>query len=259
MGQDGAPMATSSANGPALRVAAWSCPRTVSTALMRSFGNRPDTAVCDEPLYAHYLASTGRPHPGADEIVAQHESDWRAVARWLTGPVPGGRRVFYQKHMAHHLLDDVERDWLWEIERHFFLIRAPRELLPSLDAVTPRPTLADTGFPQLFELFEAVRARTGVAPPVVDARDLLLAPRAVLVELCAALGLAFDQAMLAWPPGPRASDGVWARHWYASVERSTGFGPYRAKTGPLPQHLAELCEQCARPYETLHRHRIQAS
>ncbi|HEX6984335.1 MAG TPA: hypothetical protein VF170_03110, partial [Planctomycetaceae bacterium] len=139
-----------------LRLAVWSGPRNISTAMMRSWGNRSDTVVVDEPLYAHYLKVTRLPHPGADEVLAHHESDWRKVAEFLTGPVPGGKRIFYQKHMAHHLLPEIGRDWLSRLT-HVFLIRDPKEMLTSLMKVLPEPRVEDTGLPQQVELFERVR------------------------------------------------------------------------------------------------------
>jgi len=192
-----------------LRIAMWSGPRNISTALMRSFGSRPDTAVCDEPLYAFYLARREVDHPGRDEVVAQGETDWRAVARFLTGPVPDGKAVFYQKHMAHHLLPEVGRAWLEELV-HGFLIRDPREMLLSLAKVMPAPTALDTGLPQQLELYRSVERRLGRPPPVIDARDVLQDPAGLLRALCTALELEFTPAMLSWAPGLRSTDGVWA-------------------------------------------------
>lgn len=240
-----------------LRIAMWSGPRNISTALMRSFEARGDTAVCDEPLYAHYLARRPVDHPGREEIVATCETDWRKVADFLTGPVPGGKPVFYQKHMAHHLLPEIGREWLSELT-HAFLIRDPREMLLSLAKVTPDPGALDTGLPQQLELLRAVERRTGKTPPVIDARDVLENPRAVLTKLCAALGLEWTEAMLAWPPGRRASDGVWAKHWYAEVEKSTGFERYRPRPGELAPELARVHAQCLAPYRTLHALRLTA-
>ncbi len=234
------------------RIAMWSGPRNLSTALMRSWESRADTVVVDEPLYAVYLAATGKDHPGRDAVLASQPTDWRDVAAALTGPVPGGAPLWYQKHMAHHLLPHVGRDWLDdESVRHAFLIRDPAAMIVSLDAVTPDPTLDDTGLPQQVELFERVRQRDGAAPPVVDAADVLRDPPGVLRALCAALGVPFDGAMLSWAPGPRATDGVWAAHWYASVERSTGFGPPRAEAADVPARLAPLLDQCRPLYAHL--------
>jgi hypothetical protein len=224
---------------------------------MRSFGSRPDTWVCDEPLYAHYLAVTGYAHPMAAEIIEQDENDWRAVVAQLTGPVPGGRAVFYQKHMAHHLLPEVGRSWLASLS-HAFLLRNPRQMLASLLAVLPEPRLEDTGLPQQVELFERLADEHGSPPPVVDSADVLADPEGVLRNLCAALSLDFDPSMLHWEPGPRETDGCWAPHWYGSVERSTGFGPPRAEETHLPASLEPLCEACDELYDRLARYRISA-
>jgi hypothetical protein len=239
-----------------LRVAMWSGPRNISTALMRSWGNRDDTFVCDEPFYAHYLVATKRPHPMAAEVIASQENDWQKVVARLTGEVPGGKSVFYQKHMSHHLRPEIRRDWLPQLT-NCFLIRDPREVLLSLDEKFERPQLPDTGYPQQLEIFEYIRRTTGRLCPVVDARDILADPRGVLSRLCAALGLPFQEAMLHWPPGPRDTDGVWAKHWYNAVEKSTGFQPYQPKDQPLPDRLKKLYDECLPFYEKLHAFRIQ--
>ena len=229
-----------------VRIAMWSGPRNLSTALMRSFGNRPDTAVTDEPFYAFYLARTGLEHPGRDAVIASQPTDWRTVAGVLTGPVPDGRAVWYQKHMAHHLLPGVGRTWT-DAMANAFLIREPREVLASYARVRAVATLDDLGLPQQCELFRRVADRLGKAPPVLDARDLLRDPREALTALCGALGVAFSDAMLSWPSGRRATDGVWAEHWYGAVARSTGFQPWRPRPIDLPPDLESLAED-ARPY-----------
>ena len=234
----------------AARIAMWSGPRTISTALMRAWENRGDTVVVDEPLYAFYLAHTTVDHPGREEIIASQPSDWRAVLDRLTGdPLPDGQAIFYQKHMTHHLLPSVERARLRPL-RHAFLIRSPRELLASYARVRATPTVEDLGLPQQVEIFRTLGG------PVVDARDILEQPEPVLRALCAALDVPFDPAMLSWPAGPRETDGVWAPHWYENVWRSTGFGPYRPPTDPLAPHLVPLLDTCQRCYDELAAHRI---
>jgi sulfotransferase family protein len=228
----------------------WSGPRTVSTALMRSFGNRPDTVVADEPLYGFYLASTGIGHPGRDEILANMPSDWREVVDDLaSSPLPAGKSVFYAKHMTHHLLPEVDRGALAPF-RHAYLIRDPSELLASYAKVRGAPELDDLGIRQQAAIF-------GDFPgPVLSSRDLLEDPAGMLRALCGALGIPFTDAMLSWPPGPRDSDGVWAPYWYDSVWRSTGFGPHHPRTEPLPPHLATLAGRCQPYYERLYAHRL---
>lgn len=241
-----------------LRLAMWSGPRNVSTALMRSWGNRDDAIVVDEPLYAHYLAVTGRPHPGREEVLAHHETDWRRVVESLLAPLPGGKRVFYQKQMSHHLLPDIGRDWLGQVT-NAFLIRDPAAMLVSLSEKLDEFDLADTGLPQQVEIFDRVVADTGRVPPVVDSADLLAAPEALLRRLCEALGVAFSPRMLAWPPGRRDTDGIWAPWWYARVEESTGFeAPPPRPSVPLPPELRAIEAQCRPLYDKLWRHRLTA-
>jgi hypothetical protein len=237
-------------------IACWSGPRNISTAMLRSWGSRDDTHVTDEPLYAHYLLEHGFEHPGREEIFARHESDASKVIAWLTGPVPGGKPIWYQKHMAHHLLPDVPRGWLDQV-RHAFLIREPRAMLASLVKVTPHPTLHDTGLPQQLEILAREKARTGSTPPIVDARDVLEDPRRTLSALCAALGVPFQERMLSWPAGRRDTDGVWAKHWYDAVERSTGFEPYRPKRADVPETLGRVLAEAERCYAELHAQRLR--
>ena len=243
--------------GQGTKIAMWSGPRNISTALMRSWENRSDTAVCDEPLYAYYLHETGLDHAMRDEVIASQPTDWREVAADLTGPTPGGAAVHYQKHMAHHLLDGVGREWLTGLV-NCFLIREPKGMLPSLDEKLPNPRLEDTALPQQVALFLAERERTGETPPVIDSKDVLEDPRGVLGALCERLEVPFEEAMLSWPKGARPTDGVWAAHWYGNVEETTGFGPYRSSEAHLPAHLASMYDECLALYETLHAHRITA-
>jgi hypothetical protein len=228
----------------------WSGPRTVSTALMRSWGSRADTVVVDEPLYAFYLARTGLEHPGRDKILTSQPNDWPTALTHLTNAaLPAGRTVCYQKHMTHHLLPEVDRRALAPL-RHAHLIRDPRELLASYAKVRSAPEFDDLGLRQQAEIFDALGG------PVIDSRDLLERPEGVLRALCSALGVPFDPAMLSWPPGPRDTDGVWGPYWYEGVWGSTGFGRYRPPAGELPAHLAPLAKRCQPYYERLHAHRL---
>ncbi|HEV2473852.1 MAG TPA: hypothetical protein VGS41_14345 [Chthonomonadales bacterium] len=242
------------APGP-LRIAMWSGPRNISSAMMRSWGNRLDAWVTDEPLYAHYLLVTGFNHPGREEVIASQETDWRKVASWLTGPVPNGKRVWYQKHMAHHLLPDIDRKWIHGLT-NCFLIREPREMITSLIKVYPEAGLADTGLPQQMELFTSEMERTGEVPPVIDSKDMLLNPEGMSRLLCRRLGVEFSDRMLSWPVGTRETDGAWAPYWYGAVERSTGYEKYRSKPDPVPQPLQGVLDECDRLYCRLAAHRL---
>lgn len=239
-----------------IRIAMWSGPRNISTAMMRSWENRPDTVVLDEPFYAHYLLATGIDHPGRQEVIAAQETDWRAVARQLSeDPLPPGKTISYQKHMTHHLLDTMDVDWIDGLH-NCFLIRAPQEVIASYIKVRPEVTLADLGLREQRRIFDHVRRRTGDVPPVLDSGDVLANPRGMLSLLCSRLGIAFDERMLQWPAGPRPSDGVWAKYWYSAVWASTGFGPARARVEAVPQHLHKLLDEANDLYAELYNHRL---
>ena len=233
----------------------WSGPRNISTAMMRAWESRADTRVVDEPFYAHYLARTGYEHPGADEVICCGETDWRAVVRGLVADC-GATPIFFQKHMTQHMLAHIDRSWLRQIA-HCFLIREPRRMLLSFAKVIPNPRLDQTGLPQQVEIFNTVRDASGAVPPVIAAKDVLLNPERMLRKLCAALDLPFDRAMLRWKAGRRASDGVWAKHWYGAVERSTGFAPYMEDDSPLPAQMNGLLEECQELYEQMSEHCIR--
>jgi hypothetical protein len=242
----------------ALRIAMWSGPRNISTAMMRAWENRADTAVIDEPFYAHYLVETGVEHPGRDEVIAAHETDADKIAAMLAGPIPGDKPVWYQKHMTQHMLPEMRLDWLERVT-NCFLIRAPEAVVASFTIQRPDAEAWELGFEQQAHLFDYVRDQLGHAPPVIDAADVLKNPRGVLTALCATLRIPFSDDMLSWPAGRRASDGAWAPHWYAAVERSTGFAPYRALTRELSASQQALVDECAPYYARLAKHRLAAA
>ncbi len=238
-----------------VRIAMWSGPRNISTAMMRAWENRPDTAVIDEPFYAHYLHATGSDHPGRDEVIAAYETDWRRVVDQLTGPVPGRKPVFYQKHMTHHMLPGMDEEWLAGIA-NVFLIRNPRAVIASYARKRGTATADDIGIERQQELFEVVQRRTGTTPPVIDAARVLADPQGVLGRLCEMLGLEFDARMLSWPAGPRPTDGIWAKYWYHAVERSSGFQEPEAIEPELPPELEALADRSRPIYEALLAHHL---
>lgn len=236
----------------------WSGPRNLSTAMMRSFGNRADTFVSDEPFYGCFLKASGADHPMRDEVIAAMDCDWAGVARTISGPVPGGRPIWYQKHMWHHMVGPVGyADFAGDFT-HAFLIRDPALMIASYLRKREAAAFEDFGLDRQAEFFEREADRLGEAPPVVDAQDVLADPRGTLSMLCGRLGIAFDPAMLAWPPGGRATDGPWAPHWYQTVEASTGFGPPEPLPDDLPDDALRLAERCLPYYERLAAHRIVA-
>ena len=235
------------------RICLWSGPRNVSTALMYGFAQRADTRVIDEPLYAHYLRASGADHPGRDEVLAKMDADGdRVVREVILGPCD--RPVLFMKQMAHHLID-LDRAFLRETV-NALLIRDPREMLPSLAANIAAPTLGDTGLKMQVDLLAELEG-SRQDPPILDARRLLLDPPGVLEIFCRRLGIAFDERMLSWRAVPRPEDGIWARHWYENVHRSTGFAAYRPKTEPFPEPLRPLLDECRPYYEELEHRAIK--
>jgi hypothetical protein len=238
-----------------LRIAMWSGPRNLSTAMMRSFGHRADTAVSDEPFYGAFLQTSGQPHPMAAEVIAAMDCDWASVMRTLAGAAPEGRPIWYQKQMWHHMVGPVGyQDFAGFI--HAFLIRDPARMIASYLRKREAAAFEDFGLERQAEFFEREADRLGHAPPVIDASDVLADPEGVLKPLCVALGIDWDPAMLAWPPGRRATDGPWAPHWYQAVEASTGFGPPDPPPADLPDEARRLAERCMPYYARLAAHRL---
>jgi hypothetical protein len=236
-------------------IAMWSGPRNISTAMMYSFGNRRDCFAWDEPFYGFELKASGRDHPMRDEIIAANECDWTAlVAKCLSAP-PEGKRVFYQKHMTHHMIEGFDRAWIAGLT-NAFLIRSPEHVLASYAKKWGAVSLGAIGFIEQAEIFDLVADRLGQAPPVVDAEDILADPRAMLIRLCAACGIAFDEAMLSWPKGPKRFDGVWAPHWYNAVWQSTGFDKPASEPPDLPDKLKAIADAAHPYYERLWKYRI---
>ena len=238
-----------------IRIAMWSGPRNISTAMMRAWGNRDDTVVIDEPFYAYYLKVTGIEHPGAHDIIATGETDWRKIVVHLTEPVPNGKRIFFQKQMTHHLLPEIDREWLGAVT-NCFLIRDPSEVIASYIKKREDPALEDLGFVQQAEIFDFLRTRSNAVPPVVDAKDVLQNPKRTLRILCKAAGVEFSESMLSWAPGLRDTDGIWAKHWYGEVAKTTSFQPYRSISSEVPARLRKIYEHCYERYERLYEYRL---
>ena len=238
-----------------IRVAMWSGPRNISTAMMRSFSARSDSFVVDEPLYAAYLKLTGLNHPMRDEVLASQSTAWQTVVASLLGAIPDGKTLYYQKHMTHHMLPQIGREWMAQC-RNAFLIRNPAAVLASYVVKRSDVTLDDIGIVQQRELFQQEADRLGKAPPVIDCEDVLANPATTLRKLCAQLNIDYTDAMLHWPAGRRSTDGVWAPAWYNAVEQSTGFAPPRSEsTSPLPDDLQRIADAARPHYESMAKFR----
>ncbi len=237
-----------------MRVAMWSGPRNLSTAMMYAFAQRADFAVVDEPFYGPYLRLTALNHPMRDAILEDRTEDAFAVERSLIGPIPDGRPHVYHKHMCQHMIDGIPRGFMSACV-NVFLIRHPARVVASFAKGYPDLTADDIGFEAQAELFAHVRS-LGQTPVVIDSADIHDDPEGMLRALCAAIGLVFDPAMLHWPAGPKPYDGVWAPHWYRSLHETTGFA---GAEGPLPDltgHLAELVERTMPAYQILQEQKI---
>lgn len=237
-------------------LAMWSGPRNISTAMMRSFGNRPGTRVVDEPFYAHYLLK--RPdvdHPGRDEIIQSHETDPQHVIQSLIKPLAEGIQLCYQKHMCKHMIEGVPLDWMNQCT-HVFLIRDPKDVVRSFSRVVPDVSQEDIGLVQQHEMFRKAQEASGEVPLVVDSDDILLDPRGVLEKVCDRLNLEFMDSMLHWERGPRPYDGVWARYWYDNVNASTGFARRTLKNQPVDPRYNDLIAESRILYQELASHRL---
>ncbi|MBL51494.1 MAG: sulfotransferase family protein [Candidatus Marinimicrobia bacterium] len=233
----------------------WSGPRNISTAMMRSFENRPDTVVIDEPFYAYYLDKTGLDHPGKKDVFASQSIHWDEVVDICTGKIPEGKPIWYQKHMAQHNLEGCDLSWIKDVT-NCFLIRDPKYVIASYGKRFPIENEKLLGFVQQADLLERVEKITGETPPILDSKDILANPEKMLLKLCEKIGISFTDKMLNWPAGKRHSDGVWAPYWYNRVEESTGFLPYSEENVELDETMEPIYEKCKEYYNILWNKRI---
>jgi hypothetical protein len=240
---------------PHTTIAMWSGPRNISTAMMYSFGNRRDCFAWDEPFYAFALKTHGNDHPMRDEIIAAYDSDWTSLVASCLAPPPQGKRVFYQKHMTHHMLKGFDRSWVLGLT-NAFLIRRPERVLASYTKKWADVSLRDIGFVEQAEIFDLVADRRGQAPAVIDADDVLADPRGVLIRLCRACSIPFDEHMLSWPRGPKSFDGLWAPHWYNAVWDSTGFARPETRSIALNSKQAKIADAARPYYDRLRCHKL---
>jgi hypothetical protein len=224
--------------------------------MMRSWENRSDTVVVDEPFYACYLSATGIQHPMQQEVLASQSSDWQTVIRQeLQAELPVNTNVQYQKHMTQHMVSSIDQDWFRTI-KHAFLIRHPAQVVASYGVKRDSVSADDVGFARQAEIYKMAEELGFENIPVIDSQDVLTNPEKALASLCAALGLEFDPAMLRWPAGPRDSDGAWAPHWYQNVEKSTHFAPYTPKKIELTPEQNAVVEECLPYYDYMYQRRL---
>jgi hypothetical protein len=224
----------------------WSGPRNLSTAMMYSFANRADFAVMDEPFYAPYLAQTGVDHPMRAQIMAAHPTDPHQVADACKG---AGTPHLYMKHMPHHMVDGFPMAWA-EGCVNIHLIRHPARVIASYAAKREAPNLEDIGFAQQAAVYDQLGGL------VIDGTDIRANPEGMLRALCEQIDLPFHPAMLSWPKGPRAEDGIWAQHWYGAVHASTGFAGAEGALPELTADMEAICAQAMPFYERLAARKI---
>ena len=239
-----------------MKIAMWSGPRNISTALMRAFENRPDTYIIDEPFYAYYLYETKDNHPLREEIISAGEISWDVVVENITGVIPNGRRLWYQKHMAQHNLPGKDLSWIKKM-RNVLLIRHPREVILSYIQNMPIKNINQLGYPQQTDLFHKLSKIFDEEPLIIDAKDILKNPKKMLFLLCNKLNISFCEEMLSWPSGHRDTDGIWRKHWYGNVEKSTGFHPYATSKTELPSTYKKIYLECMGHYQQLYQHRMR--
>ncbi len=238
-----------------VRIAMWSGPRNISTALMRSFENRTDCFVSDEPFYAFYLHQTGVNHPLKEEVIEAGETNWEKTADYLTGSIPQGKPIWYQKHMAQHILPGTNLEWI-HLVKNCLLIRDPAKVVISYAKKFEITSTEQLGYPQQLLLFEKITGDSGIPPLIVDSADILRNPRKTLKEFCRQIGISFSEKMLTWRAGKRNTDGVWGKHWYRNVEKSTGFQPFRNSEEKVPDKYKKIYLESLKYYQQLYQHRI---
>ena len=233
----------------------WSGPRNLSTALMRSFENRTDTAVIDEPFYAHFLKQTNLNHPGKNEIISTLDSNWDNIVLKITGPIPQNKPIWYQKHMAQHNLEGRDLNWIKNFH-NCILIRDPKYVIPSYNKEYSLSDEKFLGYCQQLNLIRILEDEEGITPPIFDATDILEKPEQALKKICISVGISFSQKMLKWPKGKRKSDGIWAKYWYRNVENSSGFQPFQKKNIVIDKKLIPLYDKCLADYNSMYEKRI---
>tara|TARA_B100000214_G_scaffold28671_1_gene18632 strand:- start:704 stop:1438 length:735 start_codon:yes stop_codon:yes gene_type:complete len=239
-----------------LTIAMWSGPRNLSTAMMRSFGNRNDTVVLDEPFYAHYLLKTGLNHPGRESIINSQSAKWNEIIKICIGRIPKGKSVWYQKHMAQHNLKGYDISWISNLQ-NCLLIRNPKYVIHSYAQQLPIKNESQLGYKQQIEILEYIKKINGTIPPIIDAKDVLLHPENILKKLCDKIGIGFSKSMLSWKKGSKVSDGIWGKYWYSSVNKSTSFIPYKKRDIVLARDLVPIYNKCMELYMMMYKHRIR--
>ncbi len=236
-------------------IAMWSGPRNISTAMMRSWENRADTSVIDEPFYGYYLKRSGVDHPMAADIIDSMQTDPDKVIEQVTSAGSDKHPITYQKHITTHMLDELDLGWTDQLV-NCFLIRDPKRVVASYAKKRQQVEAVDLGFSQQLRVFNHVSEYNAVTPIAIDSDRFLQQPETMLKKLCEMLDIRFEQSMLRWPAGRRDTDGIWAAHWYDAVERSTGFMPWKASEVRLTAELDAVADECQAAYQSMLSHAL---
>ena len=242
-------------NNNITRIGMWSGPRNIYTALMRSFENRPDTIVVDEPFYAYFLNKTGIKHPIYKEVIQTYDTSWDNIAKTLTGPIPDSNNISYQKLMTHHWVDNAPLDWLEKIH-NCFLIRNPKQVIISYLKIHNDITPELIGLPQQLHIFNTIIKKTNKIPIVISSENILENPKLMLNRLCDLLDIPFLNQMLQWPKGKRDSDGIWGEYWYKNVVQTTSFNKPLNQNEKFPNQFLKLLEECMSYYKQMEKYKI---
>jgi len=237
------------------RISMWSGPRNISTALMRSFENRSDTAVIDEPFYSFFLKNTGIKHPIYKEVIEKYDSSWNNITNTLIGSIPNNKNIWYQKLMTHHWVDNQPLDWTINTI-NCFLIRNPKNVILSYLKIYKDVTPELIGLPQQIKIFNYVIKKTNKIPTVISSEDILKTPKLMLKKLCHLLEIPFLEQMLSWPMGPRDSDGIWGKYWYRNVVKTSSFSNPPKKNEKFPKEFSSLLDECNEYYKQIEKYKI---
>ena len=230
-------------------IACWSGPRNISTALMRSWSSRNDTYVTDEPFYSYYLKTTKLKHPFYQEIISKYPSDYNEIVSYITNKIPEEKKIWYQKHMAHHLLDLSTIDWIGQCE-NCILLRHPKEVISSYSKKNVLNSVEELGYPQQYEIIKFLKKRNKPFI-VIDSNELLKNPEAVLSNWCRNINIKFNKSMLSWEKGNQPYDGIWWKSWYDNVIQTSGFQKYEKKDIVVDNKYSSIYNESIKYYNYL--------
>ena len=233
-----------------MRIACWSGPRNISTALMRSWSSRNDSFVSDEPFYAYYLKEQQLKHPMYKEIIKYYPNTYDDVVTSLTSEIPNDKERWYQKHMAHHLIDLNNISWIKNFE-NCILIRHPKDVINSYIKKNTLNHVDELGYPQQYKIMRYLDS-VGKNFIVIDSNILLNNPEKILSQWCSSMNLEFDISMLRWEKGNHPQDGIWWKHWYDNVITTTHFQKFSSNKYELNKKYKSIYDEALDYYNKLY-------